>query len=154
LRALPIDKINRQFNQWAARVVYDYYRHVEIATELDRAGSLPATFETLRIPERTPYVWSDVIRMRTLNMSQSQKKREMHVCPLQFDIVDRCIENWSNPGEEVVDPFGGIMTVPYRAMKLGRRGKGVELNPDYYRDGLSYLRAMEADLTMPTLFSL
>ena len=100
-----------------------------------------------------PNVWHDVNRMLTLNSSQSARAEVMHVCPLQFDIVDRLITRFSNPGDLVFDPFGGLMTVPYRAMKLGRRGRAVELSTEYYRDGLRYLREMEDAISMPTLFA-
>jgi hypothetical protein len=74
-------------------------------------------------------------------------------CPLQFDIVDRLIERFSNPGELVFDPFGGLFTVPYCAMKLGRRGRAVELNGEYFRDGVRHLREVEREVMMPTLFA-
>ena len=99
-------------------------------------------------------VWTDVNRMLTLNTAQSQKRQALHVCPLQFDIVDRCIERWSNAGDLVFDPFGGIGTVPYRALLLGRRGRSSELNPGYFLDSLKYLRAAEQQLDMPTLFDM
>lgn len=75
-------------------------------------------------------------------------------CPLQFDIVDRIINRYSNPGELVFDPFGGLMTVPLRALKLGRRGRGVDLNLGYVLDGAKYLQAAEREISMPTLFDL
>lgn len=78
----------------------------------------------------------------------------MHVCPLQFDIVDRLVERYSNPGELVYDPFAGLMTVPLRALKLGRRGRGVELNAGYWLDGVKYLQAEERRSDMPTIFDL
>ena len=90
--------------------------------------------------------------MRTLNGEQSRKKLAYHVCPLQFDIVQRIIERFTNPGELVYDPFGGLMTVPYMAVKLGRKGYGVELNENYWRDGVNYCRAAEVKANMPTLF--
>jgi hypothetical protein len=62
-----------------------------------------------------PDVWTDITRMRTLNVRRRSAGREMHLCPLQFDIVDRAIEQYTMPGEEVYDPFAGLMTVPYRA---------------------------------------
>ena len=154
LRQHPIERINKYFGEWAKTSTYNYEDHTGIAIEMDRLGKLPATFETLRIPARTPWVWDDVNRMITLNSKQTQKKLQNHVCPLQFDIVDRVIENWSNAGELVYDPFGGIMTVPYRAIKLGRKGKACELNADYFRDGLSYLRAIEQEVQTPTLFQI
>ena len=91
--------------------------------------------------------------MLTLNGEQSKRNQEQHICPLQFDIVDRIITRYSNKGELVFDPFGGLFTVPYRAIKLGRKGRAVELNPAYYRDGLKYLRAIEREIAMPDLFA-
>lgn len=52
----------------------------------------------------------------------------------------------------VFDPFGGLMTVPMTAVKMKRRGYGVELNPDYFRDGVGYLQAAEQEVETPTLF--
>ena len=94
----------------------------------------------------------DVIRMRTLNLKQAQNVREKHVCPLQLDIVERLIEKYTNPGDLIYDPFGGIMTVPYCAVKLGRSGLGCELNEGYWRDGITYLREAEWNRDIPTLF--
>ena len=97
-------------------------------------------------------VWDDINRMRTLNTEQKRKDLQMHVCPLQIDIVDRIINRYSNPGEIVFDPFAGLFTVPVEALKLGRKGWGVELNADYFRDGVGYLQAAQAKRDMPTLF--
>jgi DNA (cytosine-5)-methyltransferase 1 len=78
----------------------------------------------------------------------------MHVCPLQLDIVERIINRYSNPGDVVYDPFGGLMTVPMTAVKMHRFGKGCELNPDYFRDGVGYLQAAENEMDELTLFDL
>jgi DNA modification methylase len=83
--------------------------------------------------------------MRTLNTNQSRKRQQLHVCPLQFDTVERCINRYTNEGELVFDPFGGIGTVPLTAIRMGRRGIMTELNPDYYRDAVGYLTAEEDD---------
>jgi DNA modification methylase len=71
---------------------------------------------------------------------------------LQLDIVERLIERYSNRGELVFDPFGGIGTVPYCAVRMGRKGMSTELNYDYWRDSLTYLREAEVEKTSPTLF--
>lgn len=76
----------------------------------------------------------------------------MKNCPLQLDIVERLINRYSQEGEVVYDPFGGLMTVPVTAVQMGRYGIGCELNPDYYRDGLGYLEQADIKATMPTLF--
>lgn len=106
------------------------------------------------IPPRSnsEYVWDDVSRMHTLNNSQSKRKQEKHVCPLQFDIVDRLINRYSNEGETVLDPFGGIMTVPFRAIKLKRFGVGIELNKQYWNDGVRYCKEAEYKANVPSLF--
>lgn len=59
--------------------------------------------------------------------------------------------NYSH-GEVVFDPFAGLFTVPVTAVKMGRKGYGIELNSDYFRDGVGYLKAAEAEICMPTLF--
>lgn len=73
-------------------------------------------------------------------------------CPLPIDIVDRLINRYSNPGDTILDPFGGLMTVPVEAVKHGRYGIGIELNSDYFRDGLGYLQEADANRDMPSLF--
>lgn len=154
LIALPIEQRSRLFTQQTLREIYDYETHVRIGEHLDTQGALPATFMSLAPGSHDPYVWSDVNRMLTLNGEQKQRNVQMHVCPLQFDIVDRLINRFSNPDETVYDPFGGLMTVPTRALKLGRQGIGTELNPGYWLDGVHYLQATERDLAMPSLFDL
>lgn len=78
----------------------------------------------------------------------------MHVCPLQLDIVERLIDRYSNPGDHILDPFGGIGTVPKLAIQKGRYGIGIELNPNYFRDGVGYCKAEEEKIEAPTLFDL
>lgn len=152
LKHYELDVINRRFTDYFESEIYSYEKHVKTANDLDEIGKLPATFEALRLKSRNWFLWDDVNRMLTLNSQQSKKKQNMHICPLQFDIVDRCIEGFSNPGDLVHDPFGGLYTVPYRAIKLGRKASASELNADYHRDGLTYLRAAESEINMPTLF--
>lgn len=154
IRQYPIDKLNKYFYEYMKDRVYNYDFHVKTANEMDKQSKLPATFQTLNIPTRSFFVWDDINRMLTLNSSQSQKKLSMHICPLQFDIVDRVINRFSNKGEIVFDPFAGLFTVPFRAMIAGRIGVGIELNPDSFRDGLFYLKKQEIDMTTPTLFNM
>jgi hypothetical protein len=154
LASLPADQMSRLFTEQTLREVYDYEDHVRIGEELEGRGALPATFMALAPGSWHPEVWHDVNRILTLNTEQSRKAQAMHVCPLQFDIVDRLITRYSNPGDLVYDPFGGLMTVPLRAIKLGRRGRGVELNSGYFLDGVKYLQAQDREHDMPSLFEL
>ena len=154
LAALPVEDRSRLFPEQTLRTVYDYESHITIGENLEGRGALPATFMSLAPGSWHPDVWHDVNRTLTLNSTQSARAQTMHVCPLQFDIVDRLIERFTNPGDLVYDPFGGLMTVPLRALKAGRRGYGSELNPGYFLDGVKYLEAQERAQAMPTLFDL
>ncbi|SDC30398.1 DNA methylase [Sphingomonas sp. YR710] len=151
---LPHDAIYRLFRGHSFATVYDYDAHVLISEQMEAKAALPTDFALLPAQSWHPQVWTDVARMRTLNGEQSAKGREMHLCPLQFDIVDRLIEDRSMPGELVYDPFGGLMTVPLRAVKLGRRGAAAELNPGYFADGVRILREADAGRATGSLFDL
>ena len=148
------DRIAKAFPDLTLKTIYDYAEHVKLAEALDEAGRLPSTFGAVLPGAHGDWTWHDVNRMRTLNGHQAQRNMVQHICPLQFDIVDRLIERYSNRGELVFDPFGGLFTVPFCAMKLGRRGRAVELSADYFRDGLRILREAEREASMPTLFAL
>ncbi len=154
LAKLPHEKMFKIWRERSTNVPYAFQDHVAMAEELDRAGRLPATFMLFPPHSWHPDVWTDIARMRTLNSTQAQKNREMHLCPLQFDIVDRLITQFSNPGDVVFDPFSGIGTVPYCAVKQGRRGRGHELATGYFHDSIIYLRQAEAKDAAPSLFDL
>lgn len=147
------DKLAKAFTAYSLANAYDYDFHIRIGEELEARGALPSTFMSLAPGSHDPAVWHDINRMLTLNGSQSQRGLQNHVCPLQFDIVDRLIERYSNPGETVYDPFGGLMTVPYRAILKGRNGRASELNTAYFFDGVQYLRSAEREVSMPDLFA-
>ncbi len=149
-----VSRLQKLYSQYSRDTVYDYEEHVALAKTLDAEGKLPATFMVVAPASWSDMVWDDINRMRTLNSTQSRRKMQMHVCPLQLDIVERIIGRYSNEGDLVLDPFGGLMTVPMTAVKMRRRGYGVELNPDYFRDGVGYLKAAEDDMDTPTLFDL
>ncbi|KFC63996.1 putative DNA methyltransferase [Bosea sp. LC85] len=154
LMGVPASQIYKMWKRFNLEAVYDFEYHVAIAEALETRGRLPPTF--MLLPPHSPdgNVWSDVTRMQTLNGAQHAKGKEMHLCPLQFDIVDRVIAQMSMPGETVLDPFGGLMTVPYRAILLGRKGIGVELNPGYFLDGALHCAAAEDRIAVPSLFDL
>ena len=153
LAGLGPDKLAKAFTQYSLENIYSYDFHVKIGKELELRGALPSTFMSLAPGSHDIDVWHDVNRMITLNGKQTQKGLQNHVCPLQLDIVERLINRYSNPGELVHDPFGGLMTVPYCAIKQGRKGSASELNTSYFFDGLQYLQAAEKEVSMPDLFS-
>ena len=153
LERISVDNLQAVYRKYSREHVYSYEEHVKLAKKLDRDGRLPATFMVVAPGSwNTLEVWDDINRMRTLNTSQSRRRTQMHVCPLQLDIVERIINRYSNKGDLVLDPFGGLMTVPMMAVKMGREGYGIELSPDYFRDGAGYLQAADDEREMPTLF--
>jgi DNA modification methylase len=154
LAALSVEDRSRLFTEQTLQQVYDYESHVRIGEQMEARGALPATFMSLAPGSWHEDVWHDVNRMRTLNGEQSHRAQVLHVCPLQFDIVERLIRRYSNTGELVFDPFAGLGTVPMMALRMGRRGQGVELNPGYWLDSVKYLEAEERSQGMPTLFDL
>lgn len=132
--------------------LYDYRQHVSRLEEKDRLGNLPSSFFAEPPVSRSAWVWDDVVYMRTLNTDQSRSRQQNHICPLPFDIVERTIKLYSNEGDLILDPFAGLFTVPYLAIKYGRIGYGVELNPRYFEAGVDYCQKMEQEKTAPTLF--
>lgn len=152
LKSISVDNLQAVYREFSRDTVYSYEEHVQLAKELDKEDKLPATFMVVAPGSWTWEVWDDINRMRTLNTTQSRRRAQMHVCPLQLDIVERIINRYSNPRDMVLDPFGGLMTVPMSAVKMGRSGYGIELNPDYFRDGVGYLQTAEEEMEAPTLF--
>ena len=153
LRELPVDSLQQVYRKYSRETVYDYNEHVKLAEDLDKNGKLPAVFMVVAPGSWNQMeVWDDINRMRTLNTAQSRRRLQMHVCPLQLDIVERIINRYSNEGDKILDPFGGLMTVPMTAVKMHRKGYGIELNPDYFRDGVGYLQEAENEIETPTLF--
>jgi DNA modification methylase len=154
LSLLQTDQICRSYKEQSLSQVYDHEEHIALGDALAQREALAKTFMTLAPASHHPDVWHDVNRMRTLNGDQTARGLVNHICPLQFDIVDRVIRRFTNPDDMVYDPFGGLFTVPYRAIKLGRRGKACELKAEYFHDGLRYLRSAELETDVPTLFDL
>ena len=148
-----IKNLQKVYRKYSRENIYNYEEHVKFAEQLDKEGRLPAIFMVVAPGSwNNLEVWDDINRMKTLNTQQSRRRKQMHVCPLQIDIVERIINRYSNKGDLVLDPFGGLMTVPMTAVKMKRRGYGIELNEDYFRDGVGYLQQAEEERETPTLF--
>jgi len=85
-------------------------------------------------------VWMDIKQSDTLQKKSARdEKDERHICPLQLEVIKRCIELWTNPNDIVFDPFAGIGSSPYVAVRLGRRGMGIELKNSYYNQAANNL---------------
>jgi DNA modification methylase len=97
-------------------------------------------------------VWYGIRESNTLNVAVARDDEdERHICPLQLDLIERCVRLWSNRGETVLSPFMGIGSEVYTAVKWGRRGLGIELKPSYWRTAVTNLRRLEEELSRPSL---
>ena len=149
--------VYRWYLEHSKKTIYDYEEHVELGERLDEAGRLPSKFMLLapQAPNMsTGAVWSDIVYMRTLNSNQRNRRLNNHVCPLPLDIVERTLTRYSKVGDLVLDPFGGLMTVPVVAIKMKRQAYGIELSADYWKWGTKYCEDAERDRLAPTLFDL
>jgi DNA modification methylase len=90
--------------------------------------------------------WDDVRISRVLPFRESRDEDdEKHMHPLQLDVIHRCLQLWSNPGDRVLTPFMGVGSEVYEAVATGRVGVGVELKPSYYRQAVKNLQALDRD---------
>ncbi|HEX2866131.1 MAG TPA: DNA methyltransferase [Ignavibacteriales bacterium] len=149
---LTLDKAMEWFKNWNLNEIYDYELHKELGEKLDEKKKLPSSFMALKPESWTDMLWTDINYMRGLNAEQNKQKAEKHICPLPFDIVERVIDNWSMEGDTVLDPFAGLFTVPYCAVKAGRMGIGIELSRQYFKSGVKYMKMAEEEVSVPTLF--
>lgn len=93
-------------------------------------------------------VWMDINQSRTLQYRAGRdEKDEQHISPLQLDVIERCIELWSNPGDVVLTPFLGIGSEVYGAVSSGRKGLGFELKPSYFSQAVRNLKALDEEKT-------
>lgn len=97
-------------------------------------------------------VWMDIDQTRTLQYRSARDELdEVHISPLQLDVIERCIDLWSNPGDVVFTPFMGIGSEVWSAVHMGRKGVGIELKPSYYIQSVKNMltakpKPVEADL--------
>lgn len=82
-------------------------------------------------------VWMDINQTNTLQANSARDdKDEKHICPLQLDVIERCVELWSNEGEVVLSPFAGIGSELYQSLKMKRKAIGIELKTTYYNQAV------------------
>ena len=99
-------------------------------------------------------IWIGIQETDTLQFSVARSADdEKHICPLQLGTIERCIKLYSNPGETVLTPFGGIGSEAYMAVKLRRKAILIELKPEYYKVAVENLKKAESMAEVPDLFS-
>ena len=94
-------------------------------------------------------IWYGIRESDTLHTAEARdEKDERHICPLQLGTIERCVRLWSNEGDTIFSPFGGIGSEGYQALRLGRKYIGIELKQSYYDCAVRNLEAA----SQPTLF--
>lgn len=99
-------------------------------------------------------VWFDINQTNVLNKQMARDNNdEKHICPLQLDVIARCVDLWTNPGDLVFSPFAGIGSEGYESIKLGRRFVGIELKESYFYQAIKYLKQIEEEVSRLNLFN-
>lgn len=152
LKTLEMKTVYNAWKQHDMNNVYSFKEHLQVCEELDVNERLSALFMTLPTTSNNDMVWTDINRMNTLNTNQANRKKEKHICPLQLDLIERLINRFTMKGDLIDDPFGGLFSTAYKALEMERKAISTELNPEYYDDGLFYLKSIEYKINVPTLF--
>lgn len=98
-------------------------------------------------------VWMDIRQTETLNFREARDEQdEAHLCPLQTDVIGRCLELWSTKDDIIFTPFLGIASEPYMAVKLGRKAIGIELKESYFNQAVKNMQNLENEMNKSKLF--
>lgn len=123
-------------------------------TETPRVTHAPAEFTLEMWQKYASPVWDDIRRTDVLNARiASTDDDEKHLAPLQLEVIRRCVQLWTNPGELVFTPFLGVGSEAVGAIQVGRRAEGVELKPEYFQWAVKNVR-QEADKAATQLFGM
>lgn len=115
-------------------------------------GQTPEGFPVEKWQQWASPVWMDIDQTNTLNTRAARDPAdERHICPLQLDVIERCLVLWSNPGDVVFSPFTGIGSEGVMSIRLGRKFVGTELKPSYWRQACGYIEQVARET--PTLFN-
>lgn len=123
----------------------DYHGQRKVPHELDRFLSKEVD---PKVNKRSHWIWQqyaspvwfDIRQMKVLPFRGGKDKDdEKHCCPLQLDVVERCLVLWSNPKDIILTPFMGIGTEVYIAVKNGRKGIGIELKKSFFKQAMRNL---------------
>lgn len=121
--------------------------HIHGLTEF--AGENPPVSGTLSHERWRRYaspVWMDINFSNTLNAKAARENEdERHVCPMALELIERAIQLWSNPGDVVFDPFSGVGSTGYQAIKMGRKFIGSELKRSYFEQACRNIESARAN---------
>jgi len=136
-------------------------RHYKDEKEFEEVNGrmLQNEFERAMIMKNTDWaklaspIWMDIQQSNTLNGRDGREENdERHISCLQLDVIERFIELWSNPNDIILTPFMGIGSEIYQAVKMGRKGIGIELKESYFEQSIKNIKQIEAEISQPKLF--
>lgn len=126
--------------QGLAEYVLVFRRWAEEGEEVAPVTHTRETFPLDQWQRWASPVWMDIDQTNVLNVEVAREDRdEKHMCPLQLDLIERCVALWSNPGDVVFSPFAGVGSEGHVSLRLGRRFVGVELKKAYFERAVRYL---------------
>lgn len=117
--------------------------------ESEESEILPVTHTKHDIPlnewqQLASPVWMDINQTNVLNVREAREdKDEKHICPLQLDVIERCLKLWTNPDDIVLSPFMGIGSEGYVSAQMGRRFIGIELKPVYFEKSIQNIESVK-----------
>ena len=118
----------------------------------ERVGHTDQSFPVELWQNYASPIWMDINPSDTLQFRTArEQKDERHICPLQLDVIKRCIELWSNPGDIILSPFAGIGSEGYQAIKMGRKFLGMELKESYFNVAIKNLENAEIETNQELL---
>jgi DNA modification methylase len=118
----------------------------------DRVTHTPEDFPVDLWQRYASPVWMDINPSNTLQKLAKDEADERHICPLQLDVIERCLKLWSNPKDVVLSPFGGIGSEGYQSLIMGRKYVGIELKPSYYQQAIRNLKRADQSSVQTSLF--
>jgi len=138
--------------QGLAEYVLLFRKWAEEGQEIAPVTHTEADFPLDQWQEWASPVWMNIDQTNVLNVEQARADRdEKHMCPLQLDLIERCVKLWSNPGDVVFSPFAGIGSEGYVALRAGRRYCGIELKPEYFKHAVRNVGESNRQLTLTDL---
>ena len=120
----------------------------------DRVTHTPEDFPVALWQRYASPVWMDINPSNTLQKMAKEVDDERHICPLQLDVIERVVKMWSNPGDVVLSPFGGIGSEGWQSLQMGRKYIGVELKPSYFKQACKNLTKAEKVNVQQSIFSM
>lgn len=135
--------------QGLAEYVLVFRKWADEGQEVAPVTHTEESFPLARWQEWASPVWMDIDQTNVLNVELAREDGdEKHTCPLQLDLIERCVALWSNPGDVVLSPFAGVGSEGVGALKTGRSFVGIELKRSYWERGVRELRAAKSQLDL------